>query len=58
MPTVINQNHHPEHADPYERPRYGIGQAARYVQISPTTLRSWVVGRPYSTSEGSRYFEP
>jgi uncharacterized protein (DUF433 family) len=58
MPTVISKNHHPEHADPYERPRYGIGQAARYVQISPTTLRSWVVGRPYSTSEGSRYFEP
>ena len=45
-------------ADPYEKPRYSIGQAARYVQISPTTLRSWVVGRPYKTSEGQRYFNP
>ena len=49
---------HLERADPYERPRYSIGQAARYVQISPTTLRSWVVGRPYRTSEGDRYFQP
>lgn len=44
--------------DPLERPRYGLAQAARYVRISPSTLRSWVVGRPYPTSGGSRYFEP
>lgn len=47
-----------ERADPYERPRYGIAQAARYVQISPTTLRSWVLGRRYRTSEGERYSAP
>ncbi|HEX6863770.1 MAG TPA: hypothetical protein VF414_13175, partial [Thermoanaerobaculia bacterium] len=44
--------------DAHERPRYSIAQAARYVQIAPATLRSWVVGRPYETTAGSRYFEP
>lgn len=43
---------------PTERPRYKIGQAAQYLRISPTTLRSWVVGRPYPTGEGHRYFQP
>ena len=47
-----------EHAEADERPRYSVAQAARYVQISPTTLRSWVVGRPYPTSEGHRYSKP
>ena len=41
-----------------ERPRYTLAQAARYVHISPTTLRSWVAGRPYKTAGGSRYFHP
>jgi uncharacterized protein (DUF433 family) len=41
-----------------ERPRYSIAQAARYIRISPTTLRSWVAGRPYPTSGGQRYSPP
>lgn len=41
-----------------ERPRYTMAQAARYLHLSPTTLRSWVVGRPYQTSSGNRYFRP
>lgn len=44
--------------DPHARPRYSLAQAARYVRISPTTLRSWVKGRTYPTAGGSRYFEP
>lgn len=44
--------------DPHARPRYSLAQAARYVRISPTTLRSWVMGRTYPTASGSRYFEP
>jgi len=32
---------------PPEVPRYTIAQAARYVGLSPTTLRSWVRGRSY-----------
>ena len=41
-----------------ERPRYTMAQAARYLHLSPTTLRSWVVGRRYQTSSGDRYFRP
>ena len=41
-----------------ERPRYTIAQAARYLHISPTTLRSWVVGRPYPIAGGRRYSPP
>lgn len=44
--------------NPRERPRYTIGQAAYYLRISPTTLRSWVVGRPYPTEGGERYSLP
>lgn len=41
-----------------ERPRYTIAQAARYLHISPTTLRSWVMGRPYPIAGGRRYSPP
>jgi uncharacterized protein (DUF433 family) len=41
-----------------ERPRYTLAEAARYVRLSPTTLRSWVAGRPYQTSGGDRYSPP
>ncbi len=32
---------------PRDVPRYTIAQAARYVGLSPATLRSWVRGRSY-----------
>ncbi|MFL6192855.1 MAG: DUF433 domain-containing protein [Thermoanaerobaculia bacterium] len=35
-----------------------MAQASRYLHISPTTLRSWVVGRRYLTSGGNRYSQP
>lgn len=44
--------------EPTERPRYSIRQAAQYLRISTTTLRSWVVGRPYPAGGGSRYSQP
>jgi uncharacterized protein (DUF433 family) len=33
--------------DPRERPRYTITKGAFWIGISPTTLRTWVVGPPY-----------
>jgi uncharacterized protein (DUF433 family) len=45
-------------ADPRLMPTYTIAEAARYLYVSVSTLRSWVVGRPYSTSSGERYFQP
>lgn len=39
-------------------PRYTIPDVARYVRMSPQTLRSWVAGRTYPTKSGRRAAEP
>ena len=39
-------------------PAYPIGEAATYLRVAPATLRSWVIGRPYATSRGTRHFSP
>jgi uncharacterized protein (DUF433 family) len=44
--------------DPRELPAYSITEAARYLRMPPATLRSWVIGRPYRTARGERFFEP
>lgn len=44
--------------DPQGKPRYTLAQAARYLHLSPTTLRSWVRGRSYPKREGSGHFKP
>lgn len=40
------------------QPAYSITEAARYLRLPPGTLRSWLMGRPYPTSEGVRTFQP
>ena len=44
--------------DPRELPAYSITEAARYLRMPEATLRSWVVGRPYPTTGGQRFFRP
>jgi len=44
--------------DPRELPAYRIEEAARYLLIPKSTVRSWVVGYPYKTQTGQRYFKP
>lgn len=44
--------------DPRELPGYGVPEAAHYLQIPASTVRSWVVGRPYLTQGGRRFFKP
>lgn len=44
--------------DPRELPAYSITDAARYLRMPHATLRSWVVGRPYPTAAGQRFFRP
>ena len=44
--------------DPRELPAYGIGEAAHYLRIPPSTLRTWVRGRSYPTAQGEQWFEP
>ena len=40
------------------QPAYSLSEAAHYLRLSPGTLRSWIVGRPYSTAAGRRVFAP
>jgi len=44
--------------DPRDLPFYSTYEAAHYLQLPSTTLRSWVVGRYYDVKEGRKYFEP
>jgi uncharacterized protein (DUF433 family) len=44
--------------DPRELPAYSIAEAAHYLQIPHTTLRSWVIGRHYKARGEKRLFTP
>jgi uncharacterized protein (DUF433 family) len=39
-------------------PRYGISEAAHCLGMSAATLSSWVCGRKYPTTSGSKFFKP
>ena len=39
-------------------PCYSFPEAAHYLRLPVTTLRSWVRGRKYPTSEGNQFFQP
>ncbi len=41
-----------------DQPIYTVAQAAGYLHMSPSTLRSWVMGRSYSTKEGGGFSKP
>jgi uncharacterized protein (DUF433 family) len=51
-PVVI----HPD--DPREVPLYNLTDAAQYLGIPVTTLRSWTKGRTYPTKQGRKIFRP
>jgi uncharacterized protein (DUF433 family) len=44
--------------DPRDLPVYTVAEAARYLGLSPATLRSWVVGRRYPRAKETAFFEP
>lgn len=44
--------------DVLNAPAYAMSEAARYLRVSPATLRSWFVGRPYPTARGTSQFRP
>jgi uncharacterized protein (DUF433 family) len=44
--------------DPRNIPIYSIKDAARYLQIPSSTIRSWTVGTHYPVQNGSNFFEP
>jgi uncharacterized protein (DUF433 family) len=47
----------PKH-EPYTEPAYSLAEAARYLKLSPATLRSWFLGRDYPTARGMTQFAP
>ena len=44
--------------DPSDLPVYGVADAARYLRLSPATLRSWAAGRTYPLSNGQGSSDP
>jgi uncharacterized protein (DUF433 family) len=44
--------------DPRDVAAYSIVEAARYLKIAPSTLRSWVAGREYPKRKGAGIFLP
>jgi uncharacterized protein (DUF433 family) len=44
--------------DPREIPSYSIPEAAHYLRLPSATVRSWVLGRNYTTKHGTKPFDP
>lgn len=44
--------------DPREVPAYSLSEAAYYLGVPTATLRSWVLGRDYPVTDGTRRFAP
>ena len=44
--------------DPRDVAAYSIAEAATYLKIAPSTLRSWVAGRSYPKQKGAGIFLP
>ncbi len=44
--------------DPRDLPVYTVADAAHYLHLPPSTLKSWVAGRSYMTKGGARHIEP
>lgn len=44
--------------DSRNSPAYTLAEAARYLRLPAATLRSWVVGRQYPTTDGKSRFPP
>ncbi|HEV2852416.1 MAG TPA: DUF433 domain-containing protein [Thermoanaerobaculia bacterium] len=49
---------HSGKADPRDLPIYAISQAARYLRLPQTTLRSWILGRRFPRLDGTGFSEP
>ena len=44
--------------DPRDIPAYSIGDAARYLRIPSSTVRSWTIGQNYAVKKGQNFFCP
>ena len=44
--------------DPRNIPSYSVSDAARYLRIPASTIRSWTIGYSYPVKDGSSFFQP
>ena len=44
--------------DPRNIPSYSVSDAARYLRIPASTIRSWTIGYSYPVKDGSSFFHP
>lgn len=49
---------HAANADLREVPAYTIAEAATYLRLPKSTLRSWVMGQAYTIGDSERFFKP
>jgi len=54
----MRANHRKATASDRDFAAYTLAEAARYLRLPAATLRSWVLGRQYPTTDGSGQFPP
>ena len=54
----MNANERNRNADLRDQPAYALAEASRYLKLPAATLRSWVVGRPYTNKAGTGHTRP
>ena len=54
----MNTRRTAQKTDLRDQAAYGLAEAAHYLRLPAATLRSWVAGRRYPTSEGEGRFQP
>ncbi len=47
-----------QNIDPIKIPIYSINDAARYLRIPMSTVRSWTLGQSYPVKDGANFFAP
>jgi uncharacterized protein (DUF433 family) len=55
---VKEKLHFYKNRDPRYLPVYSVPEASHYLLAPRATVRSWVLGRPYPTKAGSKFFKP
>lgn len=50
--------HFYKNRDPRYLPVYSVPEASHYLLVPKATVRSWMLGRPYPTKAGSKFFKP
>lgn len=58
MVTATQTRHFYGGIDPFDAPAYSIREVAHIVRLPVATVRTWVLGRPYPTTRGTKKAKP